>query len=279
MAGKVLPPTVVFEAKSGDLQDTWLQDFDPVKHACSFASSPSGWTNNEIGFYWLSEVFEKTTKKTARNGRDIRLLIIDGHGSHIDSAFLDFCDTHQILVGVFPPHSTHRLQPLDVSLFSPLAIYYSQNLDNWIMKSQGLTRLQKSDFFMLFWPAFEKAFSVSNIESGWQKTGLHPFNPAIVLDQISTLPDEHIDRDRASSSCSSTYIPPAAMRQIPKLLKREAENQVLKHEMQGLKKTIKLQERKQKGRKALKMPDEHGGAVIYTPSKVKAIRDANIQKE
>ncbi|KAL9082754.1 MAG: hypothetical protein Q9165_008791 [Trypethelium subeluteriae] len=27
------------------------------------------------------------------------------------------------------------------------------------------------------------------------------------------------------------------------------------------------------------MPDEHGGAVIYTPSKVQAIRDANAQKE
>ncbi|KAF2228347.1 hypothetical protein EV356DRAFT_458425, partial [Viridothelium virens] len=51
-----------------------------------------------------------------------------------------------------------------------------------IIKSQGLTRLQKSDFFMLFWPAFEKAFSILNIESGWQKTGLYLFNPAIVLD-------------------------------------------------------------------------------------------------
>ncbi|KAF2228327.1 DDE-domain-containing protein, partial [Viridothelium virens] len=271
MAGKVLPPTVVFEAKSGDLQDTWLQDFDPVKHACSFASSPTGWTNNKIGLHWLSEVFEKNTKTTARNRRDWRLLIIDGHGSHVDSTFLEFCDKHRILVAVFPPHSTHRLQPLDVSLFSPLAIYYSQNLDNWIMRSQGLTHLQKSDFFMLFWPAFEKAFSPSNIESGWRKTGLQLFNPDIVLEQISTLPDEHLERDRASSSCSSSYIPPAVMRKLrrqyamqldltlqseidhvtAKLLKFSAENQVLKHEMAGLKETIKLQERKQKGRKAL----------------------------
>ncbi|KAF2228326.1 CENP-B protein [Viridothelium virens] len=106
--------------------------------------------NNKIGLHWLSKVFEKNTKTTARNKQDWRLLIINGHSSHIDSTFLKFCDKHRILIAVFPPHLTHRLQPLDVSLFSPLAIYYSQNLDNWIMRYQGLTHLQKSDFFMLF---------------------------------------------------------------------------------------------------------------------------------
>ncbi|KAL9070404.1 MAG: hypothetical protein Q9157_005816 [Trypethelium eluteriae] len=64
-----------------------------------------------------------------------------------------------------------------------------------------------------------------------------------------------------------------------KLLKMSVKNKVLEHENKGLKKAIKLEQRRRKPRQAMKMPDEHGGAVIYTPSKVQAIHDANAQKE
>lgn len=87
-------------------------------------------------------------------------------------------------MAVYPPHSTHRLQPLDVSLFSPLAIYYSQELDLFLHKSQGLCSLTKRNFFRLFWPAFRKAFTASNVESGWQRTGLYPFKPSVVMDKF-----------------------------------------------------------------------------------------------
>jgi hypothetical protein len=52
----------------------------------------------------------------------------------------------QILVAVFPPHSTYRLQPLDVSLFRPLISYYSQLLDTHSRLPQGLTSVTKRDF-------------------------------------------------------------------------------------------------------------------------------------
>lgn len=82
-------------------------------------------------------------------------------------------------MALYPPHSTHRLQPLDVS---PLANYYSQNLDKWVANAQGLSRLSKRDFFGLFWPAYEAAFTPDNIQSGWKKTGLQPFDPSQVID-------------------------------------------------------------------------------------------------
>ena len=34
--------------------------------------------------------------------------------------FIDYCDEHNILLAILPPHSTHRLQFLDVSVFSLL---------------------------------------------------------------------------------------------------------------------------------------------------------------
>jgi hypothetical protein len=61
--GTSLTPALIYRAVSGNIQDTWLQDFDPTIHKAFFSSSPSGWTNNELGLQWLKEVFGRETKK------------------------------------------------------------------------------------------------------------------------------------------------------------------------------------------------------------------------
>ena len=127
--GTSLPPALIYPATSGNLQNTWLDDYQP-EDGCYFTSSPTGWTNNELAMDWLTRVFDRATKEKARNGRDPRLLLLDGHGSHLNMEFLNWCDKHNIHVCAYPPHTTHRLQPLDVSVFAPLAAYYSQELDN-----------------------------------------------------------------------------------------------------------------------------------------------------
>ena len=166
MDGTPPPPSIINQADSGNLQDTWLDGFDPKEHACFFTSSHTGWTNEELGYSWLEKVFDRATKEKTHDGRDLRLLFVDGYNSHVNMKFLDWCDRNKVLVAVYPPHSTHRLQPLDVSLFSPLANFYSQSVSNWMHKTQGLSGLSKRDFFDLFWPAFTKAFTPKNILSG-----------------------------------------------------------------------------------------------------------------
>ena len=79
--GSLLTPALIYQAGSRDIQDTWLQDFDPTEYKAFFTSSPMGWTNNKIGLAWLKQVFDRETKAKAR--RDYRLLVLDGHGSHI----------------------------------------------------------------------------------------------------------------------------------------------------------------------------------------------------
>ena len=148
--GTYLSPSLIYQAVSGNLQDTWLQDFDPDEHQCYFTSSPTGWTNDELGYQWLTNVFDRETKEKARRGRDWRLLIIDGHGSHVNMRFLEWALQQRILIAILPPHSTHRLQPLDVSLFSPLAVYYGQELNRYMYNYQGISTIIKRDFFHLF---------------------------------------------------------------------------------------------------------------------------------
>ena len=58
--------------------------------------------------------------------------------------------------------------------------------------------MTKRMFYRLFKPAFEKAFfvekafSVENIESAWQKTGLWPYDPPVVLDIFKERPNTNI---------------------------------------------------------------------------------------
>ena len=59
----------------------------------------------------------------ARDGnREHTLLIADGHSSHVNLRFLDYADRERIIVLILPPHTSHRLQPLDLGLFAPLAV-------------------------------------------------------------------------------------------------------------------------------------------------------------
>ena len=43
--GTSLSPGLIYQAVSGNIQDSWFQDFDPKEHSCFFALSSTGWTN------------------------------------------------------------------------------------------------------------------------------------------------------------------------------------------------------------------------------------------
>ena len=89
--GSKLSPGLIYQSQASNLQNTWIEGIeglDPKKHRCFFTSSPSGWTNNNIGYAWLRDVFNEETKDKAR--RRWRLLILDGHGSHVDQRFIQY---------------------------------------------------------------------------------------------------------------------------------------------------------------------------------------------
>ena len=113
------PPAEIFSAASEKVQANWVHDINPETHSVNFSVSQSGWTNDDLGVAWLEQVFDPATKRKAR--RKYRLLILDGHGSHVTKVFINYCDKNKILVLVFHPHATSTLQPLDVSCFKPLS--------------------------------------------------------------------------------------------------------------------------------------------------------------
>jgi hypothetical protein len=86
--GTAIPPGLIYESSSGNIQDSWVRSMakeDDVYVACS----NSGWSNNNLALAWLRDVFDPATK--AKAGRSWRLLIADGHGSHVTMEFIDYC--------------------------------------------------------------------------------------------------------------------------------------------------------------------------------------------
>src|SRR5437762_9977437 len=82
--------------------------------------SDNGWTDNEMAVEWLEKCFESET----RCGDEYRLLILEGHASHISTKAIKFCVASKIIPLCLPPHTTHLLQPLDVGIFADLATEY-----------------------------------------------------------------------------------------------------------------------------------------------------------
>jgi hypothetical protein len=157
---------------------------DKAEHSVFTDVSPSGWTNDDVALSWVEQIFDRFTKRKCR--RRYRLLIVDGHGSHLTMRFISFWDRNKIMIAVYPPHSTHTLQPLDVVCFSPLAGNYSKVLTDHLHNSQGLVPMKKGDFFHLFWVAWAKTFTEKLILSAFESTSLIPFNPTVILNKFVT---------------------------------------------------------------------------------------------
>jgi hypothetical protein len=99
--------------------------------------------------------------------------------------FIERYDELHIILLILPPHFTHRLQPLDVSLFSPLATYYTNGLQQLMTDSYGMVSMSKRRFWGVFWPAWQQAFTPANIASGFAKTGIWSYAPDEMLAKIT----------------------------------------------------------------------------------------------
>lgn len=217
--GSSLTPTLIYQAVSGNIQDLWLQDFNPNKHKAFFTLSPSGWTNNKLGIVWLEQVFNRETKLKALR-RSYRLLILNGHGSHVTMEFIKYCDDHKILLAIYPPHLTHTLQPLDIYMFKPLLTAYSAELADFIYRCQGLSSITKRDFYRMFNKAWLALFTEKTILKSFKTCGLSPFNPEAVLKRFKVK-----DIERPSSSDSTTLVLSASdWRKIKRLLRKVVED-------------------------------------------------------
>ena len=199
--GRSLPPLVIFQGKS--VQQQWfptnLNNFEGWK----FTATDKGWTDDDTALEWLKEVFLPLTKPADAEER--RLLVVDGHGSHTTTDFMWNCYINNVHILFLPPHSSHVLQPLDLSVFSPLKRAYKKRLGD-VAEWNDSTAVGKRNFVLCFQKARVDALVAKNIKAGWLATGLWPVRPSKPLLSPLLLENNNKNKSQAANDISTTSV-------------------------------------------------------------------------
>ncbi|KJZ68483.1 hypothetical protein HIM_10909 [Hirsutella minnesotensis 3608] len=202
-AGDVMPPWMVFKVFPSE---SWanVDGSGDIR----FARSDTGFSNREITLDWIRHfnivswtkssraqatsqsleqwfgcsvdcsdpnsltLVKREPRERPKHERIFRLLIIDGFTGHTDLDFIEYCIKFDIFVVLFPPHSTHILQPLDVGVFQPLKNAQQKDLREFLL--HGNLNFTRHDFLASLQQTFDEGFTRCNIISGFKKTGIWP---------------------------------------------------------------------------------------------------------
>lgn len=198
--GNVIPPLFIFPRVR--YHDHYVRD-GPVGSIGT--ANPSGWMQDATFLVFL-EHFKKHTNASPTNRV---LLVLDNHSSHVHINTLDFCKENGITLLSFPPHCSHKLQPLDRSVFGPLKKAINSACDAWMRTNAGKT-MTIYDIPGIIRTATPLAFTQDNIQAGFSKTGIYPYNrntfreidfaPSFVTDRPNPNAEEEI--------CNQNYLAP-----------------------------------------------------------------------
>ena len=108
-----------------------------------------------------------------RVNKDKVLLLLDNHHSHVTLETIDYAKEHGIVLLSFPPHCSHKLQPLDRAVYGPFKRYYNSACDCWTKENRGKA-MTIYDIPDVIGRAFPKAFTPVNIRSGFKVARIFP---------------------------------------------------------------------------------------------------------
>lgn len=203
-AGNAAPPMFIFPRVR--YKDHFITGAPPGSIG---TSTRSGWINEDAFAEYLQHLVKHTNCSTDHP----MLLILDNHEAHISFRAVDIAKSMGVVMLTIPPHTSHRMQPLDKSVFGPFKAYYNRALDGWMRSNPGKT----ASIYQIAGcvnEAFLSAMTPRNIISGFRSTGIFPYNrdifpdaefePSMVSDRPNPTAD---DTPTASTSMSADLAP------------------------------------------------------------------------
>ncbi|KAH8930685.1 hypothetical protein BT69DRAFT_1291697 [Atractiella rhizophila] len=100
------------------------------------------------------------------------LLILDGHGSHASALIIRYVwENLRNIVNIIcpPPHTTHKLQPLEVGVFGPIGKAWSDVTDDMLEDGHEVS---KRNLIKRYLRCRDEGMKASTIGSAWAATGL-----------------------------------------------------------------------------------------------------------
>lgn len=199
-SGVLLPPYIIY--KGEHLWDTWKQGGPKGSPCCSepccrsgarYSRTKHGWIDSETFDDWFQSCFLPHARRLPGK----KVLLGDNLSSHLNANVIKKCEEHNIAFTCLPPNSTHILQPLDVAFFRPFKTAWRATLSQWKMSNPRNNTVTKDCFPSLLKSAIDKMNTAigkdktatdngikRNLRSGFECTGIYPFNPTRVLKKI-----------------------------------------------------------------------------------------------
>lgn len=208
-SGDFLPPYVVYKGTPGILQTSWMSG-GPT--GTSYNATKSGWMEDYVFEAWFRNSF-----LTWLDQNDVRrpvMLLFDGHGSHLTYTLAQMAADNQVTLYCLPPHTSSKLQPLDVGVYGPLKTHWSLVLRDYYRESR-LQNVKKEGFPSLLNKVFQ--FLVSrpgNAANAFAACGLCPLDKSAIPDSsiIASTPFASAPAQSSSSSTSRIPSPPMTPR-------------------------------------------------------------------
>ena len=181
--GNSIPPFFVFPRKN--FRDYFLAN-GPEGSAGS--ANKSGWmTGQDFKSFMRHFIYHSRATKE----RPV-LLLLDNHKSHLDISVLDLAKESGVVLLSFTPHTSHKLQPLDRSVFGSFKKFVNRSSDAWMRNNAGKT-MTIYDVPFIVRQVLPNAITPKNIKAGFLATGTWPFNRDIFTED-DFLPSAVTDR-------------------------------------------------------------------------------------
>lgn len=171
-AGNSIPPFFLFPRKN--MQTIFLENASPGSIGLA---NGSGWMQQAE----FMKCMEHFIKRSNASNSSPALLLLDNHASHLSIEALDMATENGVTLLSFPPHCSHRLQPLDVSIYGPVKTYYKSQCTAWMRNHVG-NPLEIRHIPAIVESVLDLALTPKNIKAGFQASGICPYNPDIFTD-------------------------------------------------------------------------------------------------
>lgn len=177
-AGDKLDPFVIFPGSR--IMQTW-RDTQPEE--TEMAATKSGYVNKETFTRFGHGFVDHLKKEGLLDGEKKTLLLLDGHYAHLfNLEFLLLMKKNKIIVLAFPPHTSHKIQPLDLVVFGILKRAWNRLLHK-LLKRIGGRKLTREEWWMIFLLCVGEALTVRNIQAGFRVAGVFPVDRFAISDE------------------------------------------------------------------------------------------------
>ncbi|XP_077660626.1 transposase [Aspergillus fumigatus Af293] len=166
---------------NGIFMECWFNESEALPPNTTIATQANGWISDELAHQWPQSFIKATNERTKRGEK--RILIFDGHGSHLTVDFLQTCEDNGVIPFGFLPHTTHLCQPLDGKPFLSYKQHFrriNNELSYWAGEPVG-----KSEFLRVIGPVREKAFNQRIIREAFKDRGIWPVDGSKIVDNLA----------------------------------------------------------------------------------------------